>query len=892
MKTLLSAVVVALLALCAVGAAADTTPGDRKVALRIESTSLATALDKWAQQSGFQIFYDLQITQNLIAPSMSGTFTAQEALEALLAGTPLTYIWVSEKAVSVRRKPPPTVPAALQRTGREGQPSTPIAKFTSDGAAASAAGQAAARRDGASGEERSLRLEQLEEVIVTGSHIRGAAPAGSPLIVYTRKQIEASGRSSLADFVETIPQNFAGDGPDGGTLGLGNPNNVQGASGMNLRGIGTAGTLVLLNGHRLAPSVMGDFVDVSAIPLAAVERVEVLPDGASAIYGSDAVAGVVNFVLRRNYEEAETRVRNGWLASSDSQQFSASQSLGGTWAGGSLLLAASYGKSDALDASDRDYARVPLPYHIEPERDDTSLVASLSQELTERLSLQVDGLYSRSNATQLVTLDFLPTFRGTIEPEQYSGTVGFTYKLGTAWAAEGVLSLANSTYDRSTFNGFSDNAETYDADVGTAELKVDGPIWDTPAGPIALAVGIGAREEEYRSTSTLNASLGFPFANTFDRKVSIGFGELSIPLVGARNSKAWAQAINLSLAARFEDYTDAGSSLDPKVGILWRPTTALALRASYGTSFNTGRYDQTITTFNALAALDLPSDACAGGVCRTIFDVGNRTEYRPESAESFSVGFDITPTAIPDLTLSLGYYHIRYEDRIGDLPSAVEVLDDIAEFPSISVSSPSAAFVQAFLDRCAVSLNCLNLIGPFDPAGVNYYLDLRTTNLATTKTDGLDFSLAYSWRSALGEWHASLGGTHAFAFESQLTANTIPFDGIDRVGFPARTRIRGGLGFATGAFSVDAAVNHINGYDNDRVVPNEQVESWTTADLRMKLVVDAWWPGANADTIVSVQNVFDSAPPRVVDVVVPIGFDPANADARGRIVSIELVKRW
>ena len=889
MKTLLSAIVAAAIALCAIEAAADSTPGERKVVLTIESTSLAAALDKWAQQSGFQIFVDDEITKNLTAPELNGTYTASEALEKLLANTPLTYSWINGKAVSIRKRPP-TVPAALQRTGAEAPP--PVAKFSSDSAAPSAAGHTPSRRDAASGDERSMRLEQLEEVIVTGTHIRGAAPTGSPLIVYSRKYIEASGRSSIADFVETIPQNFAGDGPDGGTIGLGNPRNVQGASGMNLRGIGTAGTLVLLNGHRLAPSVLGDFVDVSAIPLAAIERIEVLPDGASAVYGSDAVAGVVNFVLRRNYEEAETRVRNGWLANSDSQQFSASQSLGHTWAGGSVLLALSYDKSDALEANDRDFSKVPSPYHLEPERDTTSLVVSLSHALTDQLSLQVDGLYSRSNMTELITLDILPTFRGTIEPEQYSGTLGLKYAFGAAWAAEGVISLANSSYARDSFDGVSHNEESFDADVSSAELKLDGPLWDTSAGPIALAIGIGAREEDYRNTSTLNASLGFPFANTFDREVSTAFGELSIPLVGPSNAKTWAQAVNVSLAARYEDYTDAGSSLDPKVGILWRPTASLALRASYGTSFNTARYNQTITTFNALVALDLPSDTCAGAVCRTIFDVGNRTEYRPESAESFSVGFDITPTAIPDLTVSLGYYNIRYEDRIGDLPTATEVLDDISEYPAQSVANPSPAFVQDFLDRCAASLNCLNLIGPFDPASVNYYLDLRTTNLATTKTDGLDLSLAYSWQTAGGEWHASLGGTHALKFESRLTANAVPFDGIDRVGLPARTRVRGGLGFATAAFSVDAAVNYVNGYLNDHVVPNEQVESWTTADLRMKLAIDAWWPSAKADAIVSVQNVFDSDPPLVNDVIAPIGFDPSNADARGRVVSLELVKRW
>ena len=161
---------------------------------------------------------------------------------------------------------------------------------------------------------------QLEELIVTGTHISGVAPIGAPIVVYTREDANQSGAATLDQFARVMTDNFASVdtianqysnvrlSPTGVSNGT---NTFQGAA-FNLRGLGPTATLTLLNGRRLAPGGLdGSFTDISQIPLSIVDHIEVLPDGASAIYGADAVAGVVNIITRNDFKGVESAVRYG-----------------------------------------------------------------------------------------------------------------------------------------------------------------------------------------------------------------------------------------------------------------------------------------------------------------------------------------------------------------------------------------------------------------------------------------------------------------------------------------------------------------------------------------------------------------------------------------------------
>lgn len=145
--------------------------------------------------------------------------------------------------------------------------------------------------------------QKLERVTVTGSNIkRTDAETASPVQVITREEIERTGKQTVAEVIRGISADNSGTIPTAFTNGF-----AAGSSGVSLRGLGVNSTLVLVNGRRVAPYGLADdgqrsFVDLNTIPLEAVEKVEVLKDGASAIYGSDAIAGVVNVILRKDYK--------------------------------------------------------------------------------------------------------------------------------------------------------------------------------------------------------------------------------------------------------------------------------------------------------------------------------------------------------------------------------------------------------------------------------------------------------------------------------------------------------------------------------------------------------------------------------------------------------------
>jgi len=144
---------------------------------------------------------------------------------------------------------------------------------------------------------------------VTGTHIKRTDIEGpSPIVVLDRETLEGSGFATVADILKDIPYN------GGNSLNEGFTNSfAPGAAGIDLRGLGQNRTLVLLNGRRVAgygfaQNLTESFVDINSIPISAVERIDILKDGASAIYGADAVAGVVNVILRKNYQGAEIQL--------------------------------------------------------------------------------------------------------------------------------------------------------------------------------------------------------------------------------------------------------------------------------------------------------------------------------------------------------------------------------------------------------------------------------------------------------------------------------------------------------------------------------------------------------------------------------------------------------
>ncbi len=196
----------------------------------------------------------------------------------------------------------------------------------------------------------------LEELVVTGSRIEHTdATSVSPISVFSEDDLELSGQVTLEDFLQNIPS-IAG-GYMGSTI---NNISIGGTASASLRGLGSNRTLVLLNGQRMPSAGENSFVDLNMIPAGIIERVEVLRDGASTIYGSDAIAGVVNLITKRDFEGAEFQFQYDMTDESDGRIYQASGLFGMASDRGNVVFGVDFTKREAIWQKDRDFSKCPF----------------------------------------------------------------------------------------------------------------------------------------------------------------------------------------------------------------------------------------------------------------------------------------------------------------------------------------------------------------------------------------------------------------------------------------------------------------------------------------------------------------------------------------------------
>ncbi|HEV7138464.1 MAG TPA: TonB-dependent receptor plug domain-containing protein, partial [Steroidobacteraceae bacterium] len=302
----------------------DAWADDRVARFDLPSEPLAQALIDFYHQSGIEPGFAATAQMGRAKSNpVSGVMASSTALALLLKGTGFTYHFDTSDSVDV-------IPAALD--GRE-KPAVALAWS-------------------ASAPVGEVDRAALEQVNVTGSLIRGVQGAVAPLIYLKQEQLAMASFATVQDALYSLPvMSLNGPRED-----LGIDDNYQYGAGLDLRGLGVGATLVLVNGQRQPLSGLnGDFVDVSTIPWSAVQRIEILPDGASALYGSDAVSGVVNIIMRDDFDGATSQLRYG-TAVGGRREIMASQLLGTRWSSGHAMLAYQYSDTTALDAADRPYA--------------------------------------------------------------------------------------------------------------------------------------------------------------------------------------------------------------------------------------------------------------------------------------------------------------------------------------------------------------------------------------------------------------------------------------------------------------------------------------------------------------------------------------------------------
>lgn len=315
---------VALASLCVAPAAWAEGPVAR---FNLPAESLPQAILDFYHQSGVEAIYAATPqVQKLRTRAVRGRMQSSVALARMLEGTGLIFTFESPRSVILRPAPPR--PAAPIRPGVPAKAPAPQHPLT---------------------DETPMVLRPVE---VTGSLIRGVRSAIAPLVYIRHSELEQSAYPNVQQALYALPM-VSLNGP---REDLGIDNNDQYGAGINLRGLGVGATLVLIDGRRQPfGGLTGGFVDVSTIPWSAVRRIEVLPDGASALYGADAVAGVVNIIMRDHFTGAQSEVRYGSAADGRAEWMFA-QLLGTRWRSGHAMFDYEYSDATPLGAAARPYA--------------------------------------------------------------------------------------------------------------------------------------------------------------------------------------------------------------------------------------------------------------------------------------------------------------------------------------------------------------------------------------------------------------------------------------------------------------------------------------------------------------------------------------------------------
>ncbi|MEX2495099.1 MAG: TonB-dependent receptor [Woeseia sp.] len=894
----------------------DTGLDTSTVEFRIPAQTVPAALGEFARQAQVQLFFISDGFENVRANAVFGAYTRQHALNLLLAGTGLRASLSPDSELEVR----PVSSSMSAETGDESL--LAAAKLSAEeeeaqGSDVGLDGDGAESADAESGKQR----RALEEIVVTGTHIRGVDNVGASSITFTREELDATGYSTVGEVFESLPQNLDEINVDG-TAATGvsvvAASNTPLASGISLRGLGPGSTLVLLNGKRRPASIHGRAVDVASIPFSMVERIEVVTGGRSAVYGSDAVAGVANIITRTSFDGAETQVSYG-EASDGAEQFNFSQTFGRDFDRGGFVIGYDYRNEGELDATATGLIHAPSPFGITPlpglyrirvpSEQHVSLFAA-RYEINDKAELYADVHYSddRNEGGQLFNLLDVREFGGIFitESDQYSAVLGSRIEIANDWQLDvsGLYGGVDNTIDTNSVNGPVGTYTSLDLDpthklvkdsrLNSFTVIADGSLGRLRGEPVSAAIGVDFRHESYDSARTDLSNGTTELQESGDRDVVSLFGEVLLPIVGGDR-----QRLDVSLAARYDDYSDFGDTFNPQIGVEWKPAEGLVFRGSYSTAFRAP------SLFNmagaVIARANLIDDPLAPGTTVTLFsETGGNRDLQPEEADTYTIGLDWE--LMDRSRLSLSWFSIEYEGRI-DRPLAIflQALQEESILGALVDRNPTPENLDALLNNSDIFQNSTNI--PFDPAVDDPYatfsnivtFDGRTNNIGLEEITGLDFQARTAFKTASGDWSFGLNGAYYFDFTRNVTELSPKVENLNTPGRPVDLKVRAQLGLARQAWNINAYVNYTNSYNDNIAETPTKIDSWTTVDLSLRYDASQAFDNGFLDGFVAtlrVSNALDEDPPVFLNNLFGLAYDGVNASPVGRFVSLRLSKRW
>lgn len=903
--------IVALLSLTSICAFAIA--DEAKRALSIPAGDLSVALDLLAKQSGGELMYRPEQVRGFRTQGAQGDLTAREAVALLLQGTPFQVRTEASGALLVVA---PSKAAASEQATSQGAPEQSKEgsgkKFSQDFRVAQVdQGQTSNPSTVEKKDEQASKRKpvELEEVLVTGTHIHGGETA-APEITLGRQEIIASGAMTLEQVLQALPQNLSEVSPSA-SLGAGVSRiagaNTQGATSIDLHGLGPESTLVLVDGQRMPGSIGGQVFDVSAIPVSTIDHIDVLTGGSSAFYGSDAVAGVVNIVTRKRFDGVEA----GASVSSNAngyKTYDANGTLGATSEKGSFVATLDLSRIAHFDASNTGLL-LPVSsigfstssFWLEPDSSRKSILLSGDYHLSPVVDLYGSGIATLSSVKQ--NLSFSISGFGISQFDDnstnlYSATFGANIRVAEGWILNlsGNAGLLDSKEPISelvggtpfTFGSSKDNAET-----GTIAARIDGGFMSPWGTEVKVALGSELRKEDL----TIVNYGGAPPQGAH-REIASTYGESQIPILGGQSPSSLGRLV-LTLAARYDHYTDFGSTTNPQIGLIWTVVPSLTFRGSYSRSFRAPSLFES-SEAEQLTVAQVPDPNSPSGSSFALERTAGNPALDPETARSFTTGIDFHPR--PGTRVSASYYNIDYTNRI-DEPALDPRLMVLSPNESVGLinRTPTAAQLAAILAGGQPVENLTsqpynqqtdNILTAFPGLIV---LDDRFHNIGKLNASGVDLSANTSVEAGANTFVFGADGAYYIELKELVTAGSVLSSVLGTPGRPVKFRARGKLGWGRGPWVINSYLNYTNGYHDIYAPVPTNIGSWSTVDLSLQFDGSRSAGSRALDGLLltlAVKNLTDKEPPSFRNDTFGLGFDPANSNALGRLVSLNISKHW
>jgi iron complex outermembrane receptor protein len=999
---------IATLAFSLVGLSiADESHAASKVAIHIPPQPLGAALQTLAKDRGFQVVYESAAINPVRTKGATGELTSEEALTQLLSGTGFTYQFYDDNAVSIlplNAQTPRQAPRASNTSESEQTPSNSLRVAQEETQAAPATDVSVEKSQNSAATSQTKPI-QTEEVVVTGSRLPRTAQEGAQDVrTYTEEQIEQSGRTTIADFLNTLPAASLAVT----TAGFQTSN---GATTVQLHGLPLGTTLVLINGRRVEGSAANEstasIFDLNNIPLAAVERVEVMSEGSSAIYGSDAIAGVVNIILKSNFEGLQANAKYGAAAGTDDTNFNVG--WGKSLDKGGVTLVGSYQVQSELEGFERSitasddhtryggtdnriyacnpgnvysttnanlpgtsstYAAVPAGFTGTPTEQEFAATAgtlnrcnifgySSSIPAVERAGLLAAGHYEIAasleaftemlfSRTQMQTGDpppflfgepgytdytvaaanpynpfgevvgisaFIPSTGRLMEDQTtiyYRPLIGLRGNLLDSWHWEvagwdsadrsrfsfGANNVAatqaalNSSNPATALNPFIDGlygspallqsvvesgAIEYAGNILGTSGFIRGPIVNLSSGPVEIVLG-GEYEKQKLYTNLINDAPYYPpdTRTTYREQNYSFFSELRVPVLANRTDPQAGDRLAITLAGRYDDYTEFGNKTTPQLGAEWRPTDAVLIRGSYSRAFKVP----------TLYELNEPQTVCSACVVTdpkngnqqvvTNYTTGGNPKLRPETGQSKSVGFVYSSKAMANLRLAVTHWEIDESNSIQTLDPQV-LVDNESLFPG----------------------NVLR-----NSAGVITNVNATYINFGRIDIKGFDYQLNYAVGTRLGQFSPSLAVTQTYRYTSQLTPGSAPVDDTSKANddgnWAPRWKGNVGLGWSMGIYSASVVGRYVGSYRDYDPLPNgtyDTLGNFWLYDVNFRATIGQLLAPDSpflrkAYLEMGGVNLFNTLPQYSTYFYGQPGYDATQADIRGRFLYTQVGVKW